>query len=180
MLCGLLKGSVSAAPLLARRNDARKKITALLKQFDPGFSYEYFVSKMISTLKMILFSEDRSNLVVCQGEISEDAFRDIIDAAYKGAIGLNSYKVEGKYCYLDIDLYMVDIHDGSRIYKKDDVFRMKVCKDITKPEDYGFSIRKVQCRGCGGSFDAARIRYCPYCGREYDMKDDDWVVLDIK
>ncbi|MBO5486808.1 MAG: hypothetical protein J5988_07770 [Eubacterium sp.] len=180
LLCGLLKGSASAAPLLARRNDARKKITALLKQYDPGFSYEYFVNKMISSLKMILFSEDRSNLVVWQGEISEDAFRDIIDTAYKGAIGLNSYKVEGKYCYLDIDLYMVDIHDGSRIYKKDDVFRMKVCKDITKPEDYGFSIRKVQCRGCGGSFDASRIKYCPYCGREYDMKDDNWVVLDIK
>ncbi len=180
LLCGLLKGSASAAPLLARRNDARKRITELLKRYDPGFSYDYFVNKMISSLKMILFSEDRSNLAVCQGKISEDAFSDIIDAAYKGAIGLNSFKVEGKYCYLDIDLYMVNIHDENRICKKDDVFRMKLCKDITRPEDYGFSIRKVQCRGCGGSFDAVRIRYCPYCGREYDLKADDWVVLDIE
>lgn len=78
-------------------------------------------------------------------------------------------------------LPLMHIHDGgSKIFKKNDIFRMKLCKDITKPEDYGFSIRKVQCRGCGGSFDASRIRYCPYCGREYDLKEDDWVVLDLE
>ena len=126
------------------------------------FSYDYFLSKVVSLLKIILFTDDRSNLAVCQGKVAGDAFRDIVDIAYQGTTTLSSCQVEGKYCYLDINLFMSDIHDGgNRIYKKNDIFRMKLCKDITKPEDYGFSIRKVQCRGCGGSFDASRIRYCP-------------------
>lgn len=163
------------------RDRARLKITAFLKKYDPAFSYDYFLSKVVSLLKIILFTDDRSNLAVCQGKVAGDAFRDIVDIAYQGTTTLNSCQVEGKYCYLDINLFMSDIHDGgSRIYKKNDIFRMKLCKDITKPEDYGFSIRKVQCRGCGGSFDASRIRYCPYCGKEYDLKEDDWVVLELE
>lgn len=180
MIYGLVRG-VAVAPKYVGRDRARLKITAFLKKYDPAFSYDYFLSKVVSLLKIILFTDDRSNLAVCQGKVAGDAFRDIVDIAYQGTTILNSCQVEGKYCYLDINLFMSDIHDGgSKIYKKNDIFRMKLCKDITKPEDYGFSIRKVQCRGCGGSFDASRIRYCPYCGREYDLKEDDWVVLELE
>ncbi|MGN0377283.1 MAG: hypothetical protein ACI4ED_06580, partial [Suilimivivens sp.] len=180
MIYSVVRG-IAVAPQYVGRDRARRKITSFMKRYDPAFSYDYFLSKVVSLLKIILFTNDRSNLAVCQGKVEKDAFRDIVDVFYQGTVTLNSCQVEGKYCYLDIDLYMSGIHDGgNRVYKKKDIFRMKLCKDITKPEDYGFSIRKVQCRGCGGSFDASRIRYCPFCGREYDLKEDDWVVLDIK
>lgn len=180
LIYSLFRGLFSVHRFVGR-DRARHKITAFLKKYDPAFSYDYFLSKVVSLLKIILFTDDRSNLAVCQGKVAGDAFRDIVDIAYQGTTTLNSCQVEGKYCYLDINLFMSDIHDGgNRIYKKNDIFRMKLCKDITKPEDYGFSIRKVQCRGCGGSFDASRIRYCPYCGKEYDLKEDDWVVLELE
>lgn len=180
MIYSLFRGLFSVHRCVGR-DRARFKITAFLKKYDPTFSYDYFLGKVVSLLKIILFTDDRSNLAVCQGKVAGDAFLDIVDIAYQGTTTLNSCQVEGKYCYLDINLFMSDIHDGgSKIFKKNDIFRMKLCKDITKPENYGFSIRKVQCRDCGGSFDAVRIRYCPYCGREYDLKEDDWVVLDLE
>ncbi|MBO5486810.1 MAG: hypothetical protein J5988_07780, partial [Eubacterium sp.] len=59
------------------RDRARLKITAFLKKYDPAFSYDYFLSKVVSLLKIILFTDDRSNLAVCQGKVAGDAFRDI-------------------------------------------------------------------------------------------------------
>lgn len=179
MIYSIIHG-MADAPRYFGGNRARKKITAFLREYDSSFSYDYFVSKMVSLLKIILYSGDRENLAVCKAKVEDTAFRDIIDIAYQGTITLNSCQMEGKYCHLDINLYLSNIHDGGRrIYKRNDVFRMKVCKDISKPQNYGFSIRKIQCGGCGGSFDAAREKYCPYCGREYDMMEDDWVVLEL-
>lgn len=39
-----------------------------------------------------------------------------------------------------------------------------------------FSINKVECPGCGGSFNAARTAKCPYCDNRYDVSRDDWIV----
>lgn len=172
---------ITRIPKYRGRDSARYRLTALFRGYNPDFSYDYFICKMVSLLKTIVFADDRSNLAVCEGNVDENAFCDVIDTTYQGALTLNDCQVEGKYCYLDINLYMSNLYDSGRsIQKKNEIYRMKVCKNITKPEDYGFSIRRIQCGGCGGSFDATRIKYCPYCGREYDLKEDDWVVLDLR
>lgn len=36
------------------------------------------------------------------------------------------------------------------------------------PLDRSFSIAKVQCSNCGGSFDARKEKCCPYCDQPYD------------
>ena len=61
----------------------------------------------------------------------------------------------------------------------DDRNNLTMCQNRMDEEAYSFSIKMVKCRGCGASFDATRIRYCPCCAREYDLRDNDWVVLDI-
>lgn len=171
---------ITRIPKYRGRDRARYRLTAFFQGYNPNFSYDYFICKMVSLLKTIVFADDRSNLAVCEGNVDGNAFCDVIDTTYQGTLTLNDCQVEGNYCYLDINLYMSDLYDSGRgIHKKNEIYRMKVCKNITKPEDYGFSIRNIQCGGCGGSFDATRIKCCPYCGREYDLKEDDWVVLDL-
>ena len=46
--------------------------------------------------------------------------------------------------------------------------------------DPGFSIHRVSCPSCGGSFDAVYKRDCPYCGNPYDLKKKDWIVQDMR
>lgn len=48
------------------------------------------------------------------------------------------------------------------------------------PQDPGYSIHQVSCESCGASFDAMKIRHCPYCKREYDMRDHAWTVMKIQ
>ncbi|MGN0340754.1 MAG: hypothetical protein ACI4D0_09680 [Lachnospira sp.] len=171
---------VAASPHYINKNRTRRILTSFFIKYDSSFSYDYFTAKIIAILESIVYTDDRNNLTMCQNRMDEEAFNDIIDMAYQDIMTLNSCQVSGDYCYLDVNVYMEDLYDGmKKIYKKKDIFRIKLCKNISKPEDYSFSIKMVKCRGCGDSFDATRIRYCPCCGREYDHRDNDWVVLDI-
>ena len=58
-------------------------------------------------------------------------------------------------------------------------FRVVVCKNIHAIANAGFSIKNVNCRSCGGSFDATREHNCPYCGNPYHLGNDDWVVIEF-
>ena len=64
--------------------------------------------------------------------------------------------------------------------EKNDRIQMVVGKNIKIPQDPGYSIHQVSCESCGASFDAMKIRHCPYCKREYDMRDHAWTVMKIR
>lgn len=176
-LVGAAAGEVSRLPNVA---GTRKKLDKLIKSFDPLFSYEHFSGRIVSLLKIMIFAQDVSNVPVYDGQGEIPDFSDIIESVYGGSMGLNRGWVQDGYCYLDLDVYMSDIYDGRKIERKNDMFRILVCKNTGKQADLGFSIKKVQCAGCGGSFDATRQRICPYCGRSYHMGEDDWVVLSVQ
>lgn len=53
-------------------------------------------------------------------------------------------------------------------------------KNITRMEEFGFSVKKVKCSCCGGSFDATRERYCAYYGEPYDMREDGWTIMELR
>ena len=69
---------------------------------------------------------------------------------------------------------------NGRVVKKGDCIDVVVSRDITRQEAPGFSITSVHCEGCGGSFDAVRQRRCPYCGSEYHMEKEGWVIESMK
>jgi len=46
------------------------------------------------------------------------------------------------YCYLDLGVYMTDVYcTGWGLHGQPDRFRIGLCRNISHPEDYGFSIR---------------------------------------
>lgn len=173
----LFVGAAKSIMPMVRQKEAKDKITTLLHGFDPSFSYQYFVNRLVSKLKTVLFAKDRANLAVYEGTQLRPELDQIIESDFDSGIVLNTYQAQNGYCMLSIDLYMEDIYDnGSRIYQKKDIFRLKLTKNVTKPEDIAFSMKKVECKSCGASFDATKERHCPYCKAPYDMKEDDWVI----
>lgn len=180
MLVHLLKAAAGHVVKLPNVAGTKQKLNRLLKPYDPNFSYEHFCGKIVNLLKIILFTDDLENSPVYEGQGKVPDFSSIVESVYEGSMGLNRGWVKDGYCYLDLDVYMSNIYDKDRLSRKDDMFRMVVCKSVKKAADFGFSIKKVQCVGCGGSFDATRERICPYCGNPYHLGEDDWVVLSIK
>lgn len=182
LLIRVFSGAFKMAPRAAGQISAKKRLTDFMKQFDPGFTFEYFFGKVQGLLKILIFTDDRSRISVYDGpEFDGSGLDDIVDAQFDGAISLNGGRVEGEYCYLDLNVYMTDVYcRGSGLKQKSDCFQVGLCRNISCPADYGFSVKKVGCKSCGASFDATRERFCPFCRTRYDLREDDWVITLIR
>lgn len=174
---------VEAGKALPRVFDAagsNQRFVNYMKKYSPEFSYEYFSGKVVSAVKMILYSEDATQLPYYAGAPLGGKFHDIIESSYTGAVGLKNMKVQDGWCYVTVNVHMEDIYERKgRISSKNEFFRVELKKDLSRPVDYHFSISKVQCKHCGSSFDAARQKCCPNCGNAYRLTDEDWIVTKI-
>ncbi len=151
-----------------------------MKQYSPEFSWEYFSNKVISMLKMIIFTDELSDLPVYEGEPLGDMFKDVVDVFYTGAVVLKKFRVEGDFCYVTVNIFLDNLYDnGKRIFQKRNKYCMQVKRNIGKPVNMHFSIKHLQCKSCGASFDATKEKHCPGCGNAYDLGDEDWIVTSI-
>ena len=162
------------------KQNTKGQIVKLLGGFDPSFSFDFFVNQIITSVQTLFFAKDRANLAIYEGNELHPEFDAIVESVYNGEIRLNHYRVENGYCFLNLNVHMSNVYDtGRKLSMKNEIFAVTVVKNIRKQEDPGFSIKKVACSGCGGSFDATSERFCPYCRTSYDMKEDGWVILAI-
>ena len=168
-----------SASMVVNVSGSAKSFEAKMKKYSPEFSYEYFTSKVISMLKMIIFAKEPQELPIYVGDTTGEMFSDILDSSYAGALALKKFEIQGDYCYVTVDAYMEDIYDGDRVRRKKDVFRIVLRKNITTPIQLNFSIKKIHCKSCGVSFDATKQITCPTCSRKYEIDDEDWVIMQI-
>lgn len=180
MLARLFTDAVKSMVILPSVMGTKRKLEAFVSQHDGQFSYGYFESQVLSLLKMILFSEDLTNLAVYDGPPVGDRFRNIVDVACRGGIGLWRNQVEGDYCRLGVNVYTTClIAEGNGVRRRNKIFNLQLCKNVKNSTDLSFSVKRVQCRACGGSFDATRQKHCPYCDTAYDLRQDDWMMESI-
>ena len=166
-----------AMPLLVNSAGSGGRFVSFMKQYSPEFSYEYFSDKIVSMTKMIIFSEHPEDLPFYEGEPLDSRFLAVIESSYTGAVALKQYGVQGDYCYVTVDVYLDNLYDnGSRIDARRETIHAQMRKNIRKPIDINFSVERIQCKSCGTSFNAAKIRNCPHCGTRYEMGDDDWTI----
>ena len=151
-----------------------------MRKLDPTFSTEYFRDKSLSLLKLMLYSREPQELTVCQCDKPiPEKLREIVDTTYFNS-GVNKYSIKDGVCDVSLTFYMDSIHyrDGN-IRKKSDKIRMSLRKVIKKPTDLSFSIIAVTCPQCGASFDAAKVKTCPFCSSSYPVEENDWIITDI-
>nr|MCR5717603.1 hypothetical protein [Oscillospiraceae bacterium] len=151
-----------------------------MHELDSTFSTEYFRDKSMSLLKLMLYSQNPGELTICQCDRPiPEKLREIVDITYHNS-GVNKYSIKDGVCDVSLTFYTDSLHyHGGKIRKKSDKIRMSLRKVIKKPTDLGFSISAVSCPSCGASFDAAKVKACPYCGNAYPIEENDWVVTDI-
>lgn len=179
-LAKLIVKSFASIPSMGKVIAVKRNLPKYMKQIDSNFSYEYFIGKVFALIKMMVFSEDYTNLAVYEGKPMQNPFKDIVDIEFTGIIRLNSFNINGSYCYVDMNFHTVDfVAKNGSVCKKNDVFHIKVCRNIHTLQNPNFSLKRVECKSCGASFDATRERNCPYCSNPYHLGDDDWVVLEF-
>lgn len=166
--------------MLAGASGSHRKFERQMKEYSPEFSFTYFTGKVISMLRILMYAKDVQEVPFYTGEPVGDLFSDIVDAHFRGALGLKKFEVEGDYCYVTVDAYMDVLHAKNSVRKKKDVFRLVLRRNISTPLDVNFTISKIHCKNCDTSFDATRQCNCPGCGTRYAVMDEDWVVMSVE
>lgn len=159
---------------------SKKRYENELKNSAPDFSFDYFVNKVGTLAKMLVFSENPAALPVCVGDHIDNPYSDVVDALFRGPVIIRSFKKDGNYCHIKADaefdlLYKTKLGFVNRRR----YVTMSLSRDMTQPLRKYYSVKKVSCRNCGGSFDASRHDHCPFCGTEYDIRKEDWFVTGL-
>lgn len=160
---------------------AERKIERKIQAFDSAFSYKLFEGQLLSFLKMALFTEEPGNLACFEGTSIPERYRDLVDMSYHGTIALKGIETDGDTVKMNLGVFLRDTYYvNNHIKIKDEEIRLQVARKRSARTDAGFSIKKVECKACGGSFDASHQRICPYCHNAYDMKEQNWVITRIE
>ena len=81
-LFGLFVGAAKSIPMIGPHFNCQKRLPWLMKEVNPNFSYEYFIGKVLALLKIMIFSDDYTNLAVYEGNPMKNPFVDIVDIKY--------------------------------------------------------------------------------------------------
>lgn len=187
LLCGALPylgyiiyKSVQGVGEISGSKKAERKIRKKVIAVDSSFSYKLFEGQLISFLKMILFSKDVKNLACYEGTHIPEKYRNIIDISYRGALSLKDITITDDAINLKMSVPLRNTYfEDNKIRVKNEKIVIQVAKKRSALSNAGFSIKKVECRSCGGSFDGSHQRICPFCHNTYDMKEENWVITEI-
>lgn len=167
-------------PMLFHWFGSTYRFTNKMKKYSKEFTYEYFTSKVVALLKLLLYTEDASKLPIYDGTPLGSRFHDIVESSYVGAVALKKFRIKQNYAYVTVYVYMDNILKQHRkLRSKKTSYRMTLCKNLAKPIDYNFSITKIACHACGASYDATKNNTCPYCSSVMELCDEDWIVTEI-
>ena len=176
-LSGVFAEALRAIPLLPGVFGSKRRYEAELKKTSPDFSYDYFSNKAGTIARMLIFSDEPASLPICAGDIRENPYSDVVDAQFRGAVIIRSFSRNGSYCNVKADVQFDLLYETRFGFVNRRRFvPVLLSRDLTQPLNEHYSIKKVSCRNCGGSFDASRKDHCPYCGTEYDIRKEDWFV----
>lgn len=159
---------------------SKNKITNTMKKYDPNFSFDKFEGQIVALIRMAVFAEHPESLVCyCRGQ-RDPGFSNILEMTYTNAICVNRIWAEGDILHMSLRTWWVNYNDiKGRIQKTGDCIDVEISRNVAELEPSGFSITSVECKNCGGSFDAVRQRICPYCNTEYHMENEGWVINDM-
>lgn len=156
---------------------SKKKITRTMQKYDRNFSFDKFEGQLVALIRMAVMAEKPENLACYCAKGREAAFSDIVEMIYTNGICLNKIRMKGDLMHLSLRTWWINYYkEDGKIRKNGDCIDVTFARNIRKPETPGFSITSVFCDSCGGSFDAVRQKICPYCGKEYHMEKESWMI----
>ncbi|MBE6015456.1 MAG: hydrogenase maturation nickel metallochaperone HypA [Lachnospiraceae bacterium] len=179
--------AIMVLPLFFSTFGTKKKANVAMKRIDPSLNYEYLESKALSLARSIIFSEDETALIQYSGPKLDESIKNIVDIQYEGIIGVSEYRIvpgpdgSAPIISVDVNIYARNFYDkGHTLRSKKEKIRITIAHKLTGNINTSFSICRIECKSCGGSFDATKQRNCPYCGSEYHLEEDDFVVTKLE
>lgn len=154
-----------------------------IREKDTYFSLQELYVNLNNKLTAIHLAEDPSQI----NEFSDvdlkavlDEYRDVIYMEMVD-IHLNNYEVRGTFQYAQVSCHMnlYELKDG-KIEKRTEVVALKLMKVERRKTQEVSAPKLMKCRGCGNSVTLLDGKICPICGRQIDLIQYDWVIVEYK
>ena len=180
-LGGLFKDAGKSIGLLANVAGTMKNFNSYMKKYGQDISYEYFQAKIISMINVVAFSDSPDELPIYDGPNINGYFDDIIDMDYRGGLSLRKISEQNGMLQTTVDAFMINTYEkNGKVKRREEKVHVVLERKLDVPVDLVFSIKKIQCPSCAGSFDATKNKVCPYCNTSYKIEDMDWIIKTIK
>ena len=161
--------------------NSRKRFAAQMSAISPEYTFETFSSKITTLFRILVFSDNKESLPFNAVKNIGTEFDNVVDCTFRGWMSCKDIRVENNIVYVTGDVYVDTTRDlGDRLKVKSEVYQITAGRRTDIPFSTNFSIAKIQCPSCGGSFNSFKSKNCPYCGRECEPATDDWVLYDVR
>ncbi len=178
-MVGFVTEMIKTVVLLATFS-SHKYFETEMKKYGQEYMSHFFMSKLVSKLKTVIFCDDPGELPFYSGGALPEEMKDIVDVFFRGAVDYKNVFLEGNIAHVDADVYTEILWEkNGRAKKRDRIFHVRMMKNVDRPLKMTFSVTKFACENCGASFDATRNRHCPFCGSAYKVENEDWVIESI-
>ncbi len=159
--------------------EQERQMASYVRSFDPLFSLQSFLGGVQNKLYALYFA-DRTKQVNAFSDIDLASLlprnQDVV------ALDVQTMRMESYKRNEDVQLATVSAEILVREFKdaKIKTHKEKVNMQLEKNADCltqavcGPSI--LRCQGCGSSLSLMDGKTCPYCGRELNLKEHDWVI----
>ena len=148
-----------------------------MEKISQEYSYEYFADKTVALIKMLIYSDKPEELTFYNGQALDPSFKNILNVSSLGEVGVTRMEVIGDYVVVNANVHLDNTYiNGDRVRVVNDVLKVVMKKNITKPVNLGFNITSLHCPNCAGSYDATRTKICPHCGSANRIEDVDWAL----
>ncbi len=174
----VVKEGARSAPMLGAIG-SNKKFEKIMSRYSPEYTYEFFTGIVTSMVQVMIFSDRDEQLPFYMGK-ENSLFEDVVSSTFRGALKLEDCSIAGDVANARVKVFLENLHyDGKKIHKKDETVQVSLKKDLKGRVNNPFAVHAINCRSCGGVFDAYKHRSCPFCGREYELQDVDWIITDF-
>lgn len=178
-VAGVASMAANTLDMTAATNSKRKTEEAI-KPYDPDFVFDIFEGKIISSIRTIAYSDDRSGCSLYAGKDDLSFMDDLIDVRYRGALRFDKAVLSGDYLHVVMTAYLDNIYykDGTFLRGKEN-FTMELVRKKEARTPVQFTAYSVNCKNCAGTFDAILSKKCPFCGQEYELASQDWTIIQL-
>lgn len=167
------------------RTDFRRREAGLtgtqIRKFDPNFSFQSFRSNLYNKMAAIHFAESfRQISAFAADDLSHllGTFDEVVNIDFESFyLWDNNFWVEDGLQKIKCTVHMVlfGLVDG-QIKLRNEAVGLELAKAEECKTQNICGPSMMKCKSCGTSITLMDGKSCPYCGRELDLKQYDWVI----
>lgn len=143
--------------------------------------YYQFDYKSVTLLKLLLFSNFDNDVPFYEGSNLKEQFNDLIDTKYRGLSKVLDVNVDDKYIYITTEIYLKNYYFiNNSVVIKNENLKVIYYKNKDVYNDFNYSMKRVKCPHCGGTFDAYKSKKCTFCRKDVNLAEMDWIIKSIE